>query len=126
MRGADLNAITLEFRALHPRLVYEMARTRRFGRFSLAEVHTFELGLQTREAGRLRPQLLAKADWFASGWWRGHQSPNRIEDDFELSIIFALEVFKLVSQLNITRQHSPEVYKRAHDFNIDLDCTVAV
>jgi hypothetical protein len=71
------------------------------------------------------PQWLTKADWFAGGWWRGHQSPNRIKDDFELSIVLSLEFFKLVSQLNITRQHSPEVYKGSHNFNIDLDRTVA-
>ena len=72
------------------------------------------------------PQWLTKADWFASGRWRGHQSPNRIKDDFELSVVFALEFLKLARQLNITRQHSPEIYKRAHDFNVDLDRPVAV
>src|SRR2546421_1155913 len=65
IRRADLNAITLDYRALHPRLVYEMAGARRFGRFSLAEI-PFKLGLRRREAARLMAQRLTKADWFAS------------------------------------------------------------
>src|SRR5436190_24196704 len=97
-----------------------MARIRRFGRFLYAE--SALLTLRTL----LVPKWSTKADWFARRWWRGHQSPNRIKNDFELSIVFALEFFKLAGQLNIASQHSPEVYKRAYSLDIYLHRTLAV
>ena len=51
IRGVELKEITAQNGMLHPRLVYEIAGARRFGRFSLAELS----GPETRAAARLMP-----------------------------------------------------------------------
>src|SRR6185437_2792193 len=60
-----------------------------------------------------------ESDLFAISSWRGHQSSDRIEHDFELLIVLAFELVQPASKFCVGHEQLPELHEGAHDFDVN-------
>src|SRR5438132_3994812 len=60
-----------------------------------------------------------------SNCWR-HQLSNRVEDNPEPAIILALKLVPPAREFGVGREHLAQLYKRAHDFDVDQHGAFAV
>ncbi len=66
-----------------------------------------------------------KADFSFLGLRRGHELADRLEDHLELRVVSLFQRFKFSSEVLMGRQYFSQPHKGAHDFDIDLDRTLA-
>jgi len=52
---------------------------------------------------------------------RGHQLPDRVEDDSELRVVLLFERIELAGQLFVRERHLTEANEGAHDRDVDVD-----
>jgi len=70
-------------------------------------------------------RLSAKSSLFPTSNWPCHKLSNRIEHDFEC-LSYLLFEFVQPGEFRVRREQLSELYKRAHDFDIDGDRKIAV
>lgn len=54
---------------------------------------------------------------------RSHQLADRLENELELAVVFLLQLGQLAGQVLVIAQHFPELHKRPHDGDVDVDRT---